>query len=112
MSKARRFFIDYLMVPVLIPVFSAAAAAYYVNQETEDYTYLSYAWAWPHANEHTRQLIREAMADGKISRWESAELVRVILDDVHALMTCPTGSDCRDITIEQAREKLREAMQK
>ena len=37
MSKARRFFIDYLMVPVLIPVFSAAAAVYYVNQETEDY---------------------------------------------------------------------------
>ena len=52
------------------------------------------------------------MADGKISRWESVELVRVVLDDVHALMTCPAGSDCRDITIEQAREKLREAMQR
>lgn len=111
MNKACRFFIDYLMLSVLIPVLSATAAVYYVNQEIEGHNYFAYVWAWPKANEQTRQLIREAMADGKISHWESAELVRVIFDDVHSLWTCPVGSDCSDITIEYAREKLIKAMQ-
>lgn len=105
-----RFFRDYLMVPVLMPAFTACFAVYDVSQEVEPYTYTSYAWAWPHANENTREVIREAMADGKISRWESPVVFRTIMDDVHALMTCPAGNECRDKTVEQTREILQEAM--
>lgn len=110
MKSARRYFTDYLMVPVLMATFSAAASIYYVSQETEDYNYLSYASAWPHANEHTRQLIRDALSDGKISRWESSEILRAVLDDVQVLVTCPASSDCRSLTTEQARLTLRDAM--
>ncbi|MEV1997173.1 hypothetical protein ABZQ20_32995 [Pseudomonas aeruginosa] len=112
MNKLRRFYINYLMVPTLMPLIAAAGSAVYVAQEAETYNYTSFAWAWPHANEQTRAAIRDAMADGKISRWEASRLYRLIMDDVHALMTCPVGSDCRDITAEQAREQLQQVMTK
>lgn len=107
-----RFFRDYLMAPVLMPALTACYAVYDVSQEVEPYTYTSYAWAWPRADEHTREVIREAMADGKISRWESPVLFRTIMDDVHGLMSCPAGEECRKKTVEQTRDMLREAMTK
>lgn len=107
-----RFFSKYLAIPAGMMSLAAGIAAYQVNQEAENYAYFSATWAWSHVHEPTRDVIRQVMADGVMTRWESAGVYRAIMDDVHMYMTCPVGLECRDKTVEQARTALQEAMKK
>ncbi|EMP3151669.1 hypothetical protein WDX82_005126 [Salmonella enterica] len=106
--KARSFFFaNYLLVPVALAFIGAGSAAYYMSREAETNSYLSAIWAWPYANEHTRQLIRDTMADGKMTRWEAQDIFSAAMDDIHALGVCQSDDPaCLDATTEQARERL------
>lgn len=106
----RRFYLKYLLIPTVMPILAATAGAYSMAQEAENFSYYTATWAWGHVHEPTRDIIRHVMADGVMSRWESAEVNRAIMADAHMLMTCPVGEECRNKTVIEARAALMEVM--
>ncbi|ABO60497.1 hypothetical protein LA345_37915 (plasmid) [Burkholderia vietnamiensis] len=95
MSTLRRFFIDYLMVPLGIPLVCAAASVYHVSKETTATGYATLAMAWPHLHQSTRDAIVSAMRGdgGRISQWEFVRLSDLALRDAGALELPIAGDD-------------------
>lgn len=105
MNKYRRFFFDYLMVPLCMPILSAAIAAYHVTGETDASSYATLREAWPHLHQPTRKAIAAAMTAGKISRWDYQKLFGLALTDTGAIaMPVSTG------TAAEERAKLKDEM--
>lgn len=103
MNKFRRFFIDYLMVPLGIPVACALLAGYHVSRELDANGYATLAEAWPHLHQPARDAITEAMkkGDGKISQWDYSPLFSLALNDAGALTMSGNSGN-----VDQERVKL------
>lgn len=94
---------------LLMMAVTFAGSVYYVCREIDGSLYLSYAQAWPRVSEPTRQKFSAAMADGKITQWESADLLRSVIPD-GGLSICSTTSACAQTPSEQGREVLKRTM--
>ncbi|WP_321959546.1 hypothetical protein [Burkholderia cenocepacia] len=94
MTTLRRFFVDYLMVPIGIPLACAALSVYHVSGETGASGYATLTQAWPHLHQPARDAIVSAMRgnDGQISQWEFVRLSDLALRDAGAL-ELPAASD-------------------
>ncbi|CAH2782574.1 MAG: hypothetical protein PPHEINF_2010 [uncultured Paraburkholderia sp.] len=98
MTTLRRFFVDYLMVPIGIPLVCAALSAYHVSGETSASGYATLTQAWPHLHQPARDAIVSAMRgnDGRISQWTYARLFDLALRDAGAIEMPATSNDVRD----------------
>ncbi|WP_321935468.1 hypothetical protein [Paraburkholderia sp. J8-2] len=83
----RRFFTNYLLIPLGMPAIAAAMATYHVMSEVEPAAYATLSMAWPHLHEGARHDIAKAVAanHGKISNWTYRALFDRALDDTGGL---------------------------
>lgn len=98
MKRAWRFFIDYLMVILLVPVLCAAFAAYHVTREINPNDYAMLREAWPRLHQPTRDAIADAMkrGNGTISNWDYTKLFRLALNDAGGLALYDTNDTVAD----------------
>lgn len=76
-------------------------------QEVTPYTYQSFVEVWPKLDKDLKDEISAAMADGRISRWESTDLYRRLFDAQHALLVRPS----LDVSLDESRTKLKELIE-
>ncbi|HGO6074941.1 TPA: hypothetical protein ACK3Q6_007662 [Burkholderia cepacia] len=108
MTKFRRFFVKYMMLPLLMPALSAVFAAYMARSEVNAGSYATLTAVWPRLHQPARQAITQAFANGKISQWDYHPLFDLVVNDTNGF----TLPDPRELgTTEQEREKLRAVMQ-
>ncbi|ACD21584.1 hypothetical protein [Paraburkholderia phytofirmans] len=102
--KVGRFVIDYLLVPLGMPLLTAAYAGYHASTEIEPASYATLREAWPHLQQPTRSAIASAMdsGSGKISRWQYIPLFNAALTDAGGLVMA--GSED---TAQSERAKLK-----
>jgi len=94
MNKAWQFFKNYLVIVVALPTIAAVLGGIYAVQEISPQEYRILTNAWPHLHQQrTNDLIREAMADGKIVSWDYAVLWRAAIDDAGLLSTEGASED-------------------
>ncbi|MDN7664057.1 hypothetical protein [Burkholderia cenocepacia] len=88
MKRAWQFFIDYLMVILLVPALCAAAAAYHVTREIDANDYAVLREAWPRLHQPTRDTIADAMkrGSGTINNWDYTKLFRLAINDAGGLV--------------------------
>ncbi|KND60401.1 hypothetical protein BVER_03839c [Candidatus Burkholderia verschuerenii] len=98
MKSFRRFFIDYLMIPLLVPAACAAIAAYHVSREIDANDYAVLREAWPRLHQPTRDAIADAMkrGDGTISTWAYTKLFRLAMNDAGALTLAGASDSAAD----------------
>lgn len=108
MSKFRRFFMQYMILPLLMPTLSAAYAAYNATTEVGPVAYATLAAAWPSLHQPSRDAIARALAAGKLREWDYHPLFNAALNDSRGLVM-PDPATLG--TAAQEREKLRAVMQ-
>jgi hypothetical protein len=107
MNKLRRFFVQYMMVPVLMCALTAVFSIYHAAGEVDSLGYATLTTAWPELHQPARKAISDAIASGKISRWNYQSLFTIALNDTHGL-AMPVPSQLG--TTAEERQKLIDAV--
>ncbi|ALS68378.1 hypothetical protein [Pandoraea apista] len=80
LSKTTRFIAPYIVVPVLCAVAGGALGAWESAKEIPAWQYTNIANNWPDSRA-ARQVIADAMTDGKIRQSASHNIFMAIMDD-------------------------------
>ncbi|WP_322075482.1 hypothetical protein [Burkholderia cenocepacia] len=106
MKNAWKFFTDYLLFIVLSPLVMLGFETYNVQREVEPYVYRQIADAWPRLHEPTRQLVRAAMVNGEMTRWNYSGIWNAIVSDAGFISFGPGEPG----SVQQERAGLQKAM--
>lgn len=102
MKKYAKWAFDNMLIVALMIAAAAGTAGMYQARETDATGYRFFVQEWEEANEATRLAIRAALDDGKVSRWESAGIVQMLMEEKRVLVFTTAEPE----NVEREREKL------
>ena len=94
------WFLNNALVAVAMTLSGGIVAGIYQAQEVSGTQYRVLVDAWPQLHDTTKSHIREAFADGHITRWAYTDLFREAIADTAALAITP------GLQVEEERKAL------
>ncbi len=106
MKHALKWIVENTLLAGAMVAAAAIAASVYVAGEISAGEYEMISRVYPKAQPPLREHIQQALAGGKITRWEFRDLFREAMDDAGGVM----GWTRPESTVEAERENLRQTI--